>query len=272
KEDITGWNLFLQGYMDAWGVPQESFSQVVSRQGTLSPQMKAKGITLVRTHVPNIEYFAFNMKDPTVGGYTLQKRKLRQSISMAIDTQAELDLFNSGLGTPAQFLIPPGLFGYEKSFRNSYHHYNVEGARRLLAAAGYPGGIDSQTGERLSIFFDNAATNAAGRQLVQFVQKQLERIGITLVPRSSRFEVFQDRVDKGQFQFMHWGWLADYPDPENFLFLLYGPNSRPGPNAAAYDNPEYNRLFDQMRSMDDGPARLAIIRQMRAIAVEDCPW
>jgi len=81
-----------------------------------------------------------------------------------------------------------------------------------------------------------------------------------------------EHSDIGQFQFIHYGWYADYPDPENFVFLLYGPNRRPGPNAAGYDNPEYNRLFEQMRSMDDGAERLAVIRKMRAIAVEDCPW
>src|SRR5262249_49784665 len=63
-----------------------------------------------------------------------------------------------------------------------------------------------------------------------------------------------------------------YPDPENFVFLLYGPNKRPGPNAGAYGNPEYDRLFEQMRSMDDGPERLSVIRRMREIAVEDFPW
>lgn len=272
KEAITGWNLFQQGYMDAYGVPQESFTQVVSRQGNLTPGMVAKGIRLDRSREPNIGYYAFNMRDPVVGGYTLERRKLRQAISMAIDVQASLDLFASGLGTQAQFLIPPGIFGYDKAYRNPYRQYDVERAKKLLAEAGYPGGIDPKTGDRLSINYDNSATTAAGRQFVQFLMGQFEKLGIRLVSRTWRREVWQDRIDKGQFQFMHYGWLADYPDPENFVFLLYGPNRRPGPNSSAYDNPEYNRLFEKMRSLDDGPERLAIIRRMRDIAVEDCPW
>ena len=102
--------------------------------------------------------------------------------------------------------------------------------------------------------------------------QQLERIGIRVVPRSTRYEELARSHRQGAVPAYPYGWLADYPDPENFVFLLYGPNRRPGPNAAGYDNPEYNRLFEQMRSMDDGPARLAVIRKMRAIAVEDCPW
>jgi len=272
REDITGWNLFLQGYQDSWGVTQTNYQQVMSRQGELSPEMRRRGIRMFRDVSPNIMYFAFNMRDPVFGGYTPQKRKLRQAISLAIDANAFIDLFSQGMGRPAQFLIPPGIFGYDPAYRNPYRQYNPQRAKQLLAEAGYPGGIDPKTGERLVLHYDNAATTAAGRQFVSLVQKQIEAIGIKVESRSYRDLVWQQRVDNGEFQFINYGWLADYPDPENFVFLLYGPNKRPGPNSAAYNSPEYNRLFEQMRAMDDGPQRLAIIKRMRDIAVEDCPW
>jgi ABC-type transport system substrate-binding protein len=257
--------------MDAWSVPKESFSKVVSRQGSLTPAMAARGIRMDHSHEPNVYFYAFNMEDPVVGGYTAQRQKLRQAISMALDVRTYIDLFDSGLGTPAQFMIPPGIFGYEKDYHNPYRQFSVERAKKLLADAGYPDGIDPTTGERLSIYFDNAATDPTGRQSVVFLMQQFQRIGIRLVPRTTRSEELQDKMDRGQFQFLRYGWLADYPDPENFAFLIYGPNRRPGPNVSAYNNREYNRLFEQMRSMDDGPARLAIMRKMRDIAVEDCP-
>jgi ABC-type transport system substrate-binding protein len=270
KEGVTGWNLFLEGYMDAWSVPKESFRQVVSRQGTLTPQMAANGIRMDRSRDPNVYFYAFNMKDPTVGGYTPEKRKLRQAISMAMDVRTYIDLFHSGLGQPAQFVIPPGIFGFDKAYRNPYRQFNLARARQLLAEAGYPNGIDAKTGERLSISYDNTATDPSERQTMLWVMQQFRRLGIRLVPRVCRYEELQDRIQKGQFQLVLYGWLADYPDPENFVFLLYGRNDRTV-NAAAYDNPEYNRLFEQMRAMDDGPERLSIIRKMRAIEVEDCP-
>ena len=71
---------------------------------------------------------------------------------------------------------------------------------------------------------------------------------------------------------MNFGWVADYPDPENFDFLLYGPNKRPGPNACNYNNPTYDKIFDKMSVMQDTPERKALINQLRDIAVEDCPW
>src|SRR5262249_23263178 len=149
----------LQGYMDAWNVPKESFAKVVSRQGTLTPTMTARGIRMGHSREPNVWYYAFNMKDPLVGGYTPEKRKLRQAISMAMDVRTYIDLFDSGLGTPAQSVIPPGIFGYDPEYRNPHRQYNLAQARQLLAEAGYPEGIDRKTGERLSIIFDNTATD-----------------------------------------------------------------------------------------------------------------
>ena len=77
---------------------------------------------------------------------------------------------------------------------------------------------------------------------------------------------------KGTAQIFQWGWNADYPDPENFLFLLYGPNSKVGlngENAANYKNATFDRLFDRMKNMDNGPQRAALIREMMDIARYD---
>ncbi len=273
RESTTSWNMFSQGYLDAYGVTQENYSQVVSRAGSLTPEMKAKGITLSKVVDPGISYLLFNMEDPVIGGYTPQKRKLRQAISLSLDAQAFLDLFSQGNGKLAQSLIPPGLFGYDENYKNPYRQYepNLKRAKELLAEAGYPNGVDKKTGEKLTIYYDNAGVTAAGRQYAGLLIKQVSRLGIKVESRPWRPIVWQARVDKGQFQFISYGWLADYPDPENFVFLLYGPNKRPGPNHTNYNNAEYNKLFEKMRAMEDSPARRVLIEKMRAIAVEDCP-
>lgn len=235
--------------------------------------MKRKGIGLHRDVGVDISYFAFNMDDPVVGGTSEKNRKLRQAISMSMDSQAFIDLLSQGLGKPAQWIIAPGLFGYDPEYKNPYRQPDLTKAKALLAEAGYPNGVDPKTGERLTLYYDNyLGTTPAGRLEVGLVSKQIEALGVHLEPRSWRYPVFQDKVDKGQFQFMNYGWVADYPDPENFVFLLYGPFKRPGPNAINYNNTDYNRLFEQMRAMEDGPERMAIIKKMRDISVEDCPW
>ena len=79
----------------------------------------------------------------------------------------------------------------------------------------------------------------------------------------------------GNAQLFRWGWNADYPDPENFFFLLFGDNAKVGKggeNAANYRNPEFDRLFQAMRNQADGPERLALIRQMQDILRHDAPW
>jgi ABC-type transport system substrate-binding protein len=272
REGTTGWNMFLQGYLDNYGVTQDNFQQAMGRTGDVSPEMKAKGVKMTLGSDPNVRYFAFNMSDPVWGGLTDRGRKLRQAVSLSLNAQEFIDLSNFGYGEAAQFIIPPGIYGYDKSYRNPYRETNVAKAKQLLADAGYPGGIDPSTGKRLVLTYDHAYITPAGRQLVGLTKRLIEKTGITLDAQAWRPNVWQDRLDDGKFQLMDYGWLADYPDPENFVFLLYGPNKRPGPNASAYHNPEYDKLFEQMRSMDDTPARLAIIKRMREIAVEDSPW
>ena len=285
REGTTSWNQFLQGYLDFAGVSQTNFQQVITNGSQLSPDMAKRGIGLHRDVAVDVSYFSFNMTDPVTGSLdangklltgedAVKHRKLRQAISCAFDSQKYIDIINLGLGKPAQSIIAPGLFGFDPDYKNPYRAYppDLAKAKKLLAEAGYPEGIDPKTGERLTIFWENSLITAIGRQEIGLFTEMIEAIGIHVEPKSSRGPVFQAKIDAGQYQFMNYGWLADYPDPENFVFLLYGPNKRPGPNACNYSNPEYDKLFEQMRSMDDGPERLAIINKMRDIAVEDCPW
>jgi ABC-type oligopeptide transport system substrate-binding subunit len=71
-----------------------------------------------------------------------------------------------------------------------------------------------------------------------------------------------------------WGWVADYPDPENFFFLLSSEMARSdgGPNTANFRNADYDALFRRMRAMENGPERLELIRRMRAIVETERPW
>ena len=96
--------------------------------------------------------------------------------------------------------------------------------------------------------------------------------------RSTDFNRFQEKLRKGAVQLYYLGWNADYPDPENFLFLLAGAESRVsgGENSSNYANPEFDRLFERMKNMEsDGPhaaERLVIIRQAVALLQKDAPW
>ncbi|MCA1595618.1 MAG: ABC transporter substrate-binding protein, partial [Chloroflexi bacterium] len=271
-ESVPGWNLFQQGYLDSYGVPKETFDKVITTRGALSPEMKARGIILQTAPGMDVNYLAFNMEDSLVGGYTPKKRKLRQALSLAFDSKEFLDLILNGRGITAQSPLPPGLFGYDPGYQDPYRQTNLAKAKQLLAEAGYPGGIDPATGSRLEINYDDSGATPDAREQNGLVIRQLERLGIKVNERQQTFAVFQDRVNSGQFQLISFGWVADYPDPENFYLLFYGPNKGPGPNSARYNNPEFDAVFRQMASMDDGPERLKLIHRLRDILQEDCPW
>ena len=151
---------------------------------------------------------------------------------------------------------------------------SIEEASQLLAEAGYPGGQDSK-GNPLVVSFDNAWNSAGATAYLTWIRNKLEQLGITMENRTTDYNRFRDKVKNGNFQIISWGWHADYPDAENFLFLLYGPNSKvrhDGANSANYGNAEYDRLFEQMKNMENSPERLAIIREMSHLLQRDAPW
>jgi ABC-type transport system substrate-binding protein len=290
KEQIPYWNKFLQGYYDASGISSDSFDQAVQVASggeiTLTEGMRAQGISLTTSVATSTMYMGFNMLDPLVGGDGEAARKLRQAISLAIDQEEFISIFQNGRGLAAQSPIPPGIFGYVdgQAGTNPEMYDWVDGrpkrkgvdvAKKLLAEAGWPDGRNAKTGEPLVINLDTTATGVGAKSRIDWLNKQFLKIGVQLVVRSTDYNRFQEKVRKGAVQLFYFGWNADYPDPENFLFLLYGPQGKvkhSGENAANYANPEFDRLFDQMRAMENGPRRQAIIDKMLAILRHDAPW
>lgn len=290
KENTSYWNKFLQGYYDISGISSDSFDQAVqvASQGEfeLSDAMKQKGMALQTAITTSTSYIGFNMQDSIVGGYSEQAKMLRQAISIAIDYEEYISIFLNGRGISAQGPIPPGIFGYRNGEKGLNHYIydwedntakrkSLEKARELLAKAGYPAGRSAQTGEPLTLYFDVPASGPDAKAQFDWLRKQFQKLGLQLVIRSTDYNRFQDKMRNGQAQLFQWGWNADYPDPENFLFLLYGPNSKVmtgGENAANYQNTHYDYLFELMRVMPDNDERLAIIDEMQKLLMNDSPW
>ena len=144
-----------------------------------------------------------------------------------------------------------------------------------MVEAGYPNGRDEKTGKPLILNLDTPAAGPGTKARFDWIRKQFAKLGINLVVRATDYNRFQEKMRKGTSQIFQWGWNADYPDPENFFFLLYGPNAKidhNGENAANYQNDEYDRLFNLMKSMENGPERQVVINDMVEIARRDAPW
>jgi ABC-type transport system substrate-binding protein len=290
KETIPYWNKFLQGYYDASGISSDSFDQAVqvsvAGETNVTDEMKEQGITLSTSVATSTMYMGFNWLDPVVGGSSERATKLRRAISIAIDFEEFISIFANGRGIAAQSPIPPGIFGYREGEAGINHYvYDwvngaparkpIEAAKKLLAEAGYPDGLDEKTRQPLVIYLDTTATGVGNKSRLDWLRKQFDKLNLQLVVRSTDYNRFQDKVRRGDTQLFYFGWNADYPDPENFLFLLHGPQAKVGKggeNAANYSNPEYDRLFEQMKNMPNSEARQKIIDDMLEILRRDSPW
>ncbi len=290
KEGIPRWNKFLQGYYDASGIGSDTFDQAVrfgaGGEAAVTDSMQKQGIRLSTTVAVSTYYMGFNMLDPVVGGSSERARKLRQAISIAVDYEEYISIFQNGRGIPAQGPLPPGIFG----FRDGQGGVNpvvyawdgrqavrkpVEAAKQLLAEAGYPDGVDSKAGTPLVLYFDVTARGVEAKSTLNWYQSQFAKINVQLQVRPTDYNRFQDKIRKGNAQIYEWGWHADYPDPENFLFLLHGAQGKvktQGENASNYANPDYDRAFEQMKNMPNSAEREAIIERMLGILREDAPW
>lgn len=291
KEQVPYWNKFLQGYYDASGIASDTFDQAVQFSGqgdvTLSEDMAKRGISLQTSLATSVFYLGFNMLDPLVGGDSERARKLRLAVSIVVDQEEFISIFRNGRGVPAHGPVPPGIFGYRDADATGINPYvyewrdgaaqrkSIEQAKKMLAEAGYPNGRDAKSGEPLLLHLDTTSSGADSKARLDWYISQFAKLGIQLVIRATDFNRLQDKLRRGTAQLYFLGWNADYPDPENFLFLFHGPQGRAktqGENASNYSNPEFDRLFDRMKHMANGPERQAIIDRMIALLRHDAPW
>jgi ABC-type transport system substrate-binding protein len=279
KESIPYWDKFMQGYYDVSSITSDNFNAAISSAGHtgvgLTKQLLDKGVRLSVSTALSTGYWGFNMLDETVGGYDDRARNLRKAIALAFNLEEYIAIFSNGRAIPANGPIPPGIEGYMPA-----QPYNVElalaQAKQLMIKAGYPNGINPKTGKPLQLYYDAISSGDPNEKAgLGWLSKQFSKIGIDLVLRTTDYNRFREKLRTGTAQIFWFGWSADYPDPENFLFLFYGANSAvsdDGINSTNYNNPEFNKLFKRFKDMPAGPQHLQLIQQMVAILQNDMPW
>jgi len=162
--------------------------------------------------------------------------------------------------------VPWDIPGNERETGATARPHDLALAKTLLAQAGYPGGKGLPP---LTISFFQ--THVAAHNEFDLLKAQLAAIGVQARAVFMDQPTFTKAAENGNFQLASFGWEADYPDAEDFYQLLYSPNAPPANNWTRYANPEYDKAYQAMRYMANGPDRLAQMRIMNALIAEDVP-
>lgn len=273
-EDQPRWLHFLKGEIDRVAIPKDNFGTAVkvldpSKPSSvenleLNKEIADKGIELYGAVGLDFTYTAFNNESVDIPQF--KDKRIRQAISLAVDETDAIQIFYNGAATSAQTPIPPGISGFDASYKNPYRTHDLEKARKLLADAGYPGGKGFP-----EIPFDISSSTTA-KQQAEYLQKQLDKIGIKISVQQNTWPAMLKRIENRQAQLWGIAWGADYPDAENFLQLFYGPNAVPaGTNASYYKNKDYDKLFEKARILQDSPERTEMYKKLARMVAEDCP-
>jgi ABC-type transport system substrate-binding protein len=275
EEPQGAWLAFLNGQLDFLFLLPPEFADQALVNGKLKPDLAARGVlhqVLVR---PNIAYVYFNMDDPVVGGYTPEKIALRRAISMAYDVDEAIRVLYHGRAVPANGPIPPDIAGFDPNLKTNAQIYDPAAARALLEKYGYKvrdddGYLRTPDGKPLLLERWSQATSAA-REGDELWKKNMDAVGLKVVFKKDKLPELRKMARLGKIPMAGDGWNADYPDAENFMQLLYGPNAGQE-NTARFNLPEFNKLFEQARSLPDSPERTKLFDRMTELVIAYAPW
>jgi oligopeptide transport system substrate-binding protein len=273
EEEQSRWLAFQNGELDIAQLPW-TFAPVAMPGGRLAPDLTARGVRVSEMVDPEITYTYFNMRDPLIGGFSKEKIALRRAIAMAYDSATEVRVVRNNNAVEAQSPIPVGIVGHDPAYRNSIPH-NVDFANKLLDKFGYRRGADGYRtlpdGSLLTLKRWSRTGDSEARELDELWTRSLERIGVRVEIVRTKFSDLIRAGKECQPMMANAAWIADYPDADNFMQLLYSPHIGQS-NYACYHSPEYDHLYQQSRRLPDSPERNRLFRKMSRLVEMDTPW
>jgi ABC-type transport system substrate-binding protein len=277
EEGQATWLAFANRELDLLERLPPEFVEQALADGKLKPELAAKGI---QHHVllrPNTWWTYFNMDDPVVGGYTPEKIALRRAIGMGYDVGEYIRVILKGRAIPAMSPVPPDIAGYDPELKTQAQLHDPAAARALLDKFGYKdrdgdGYREAPDGKPLVLERWSAPTTLQ-RQADEQWKKNMDAIGLRIAFRKDRLPELRKMARLGKIPMRTDGWNADYPDAENYMQLLYGPNGTGGQeNHARFRLPEYDKLYDQARRLPDSPERTKLFDRMTQLVLAYAPW
>ncbi len=275
EEGQARWLAFLNREIDLLEQLPADFVDKALTNGKLRPELAAQGIQHEILLRPNTWWTYFDMEDPIVGGYTPDKIALRRAIGMAYDQDEAIRVLLKGRAVPATGPIPPDIAGYDPNLKTQAQLFDPGAARALLDRFGYKdrngdGYREMPDGGPLVLEKWSTPTSAQ-RQADELWKKNMDAIGIRIEFKKDRLPELRKMARLGKIQMRGDGWNADYPDAENFMQNLYGPNVGQA-NDSRFNLPEFNRLYEQARALPDSPERTKLFDRMTELVLAYAPW
>jgi len=241
--------------------------------GKLKPEFVKKGVQLSRIVDPSTIYVYWNMQDPIVGGFEKEKIALRRAMAMAYNVDDEINVVRNGQAVALEYPIPPGVVGHDPHYRSPVR-YDPVLANKLLDYFGYKKGADGwrnlPDGKPFTIRYASRP-DSLGRQLDELWKKALDSIGVRMDVQKDKFPELLKLERQCKLMMRTASWIADYPDADNFMQLLYGKNIGQNNNGCA-KIPEYDKLYEQSIRIPDSPERNRIYHDMARIIEVYAPW
>ena len=272
EEDQSRLLAFQNGELDIMNLEGPLAPNVLDGD-RLKPEFAKKGVQLSRIVDPEISYIYWNLQDPVVGGLAKEKVALRRALAMSYPVHEDIKVLRNGQAVEARYPIPEGVAGHQPNWQPSIK-YDPAGANALLDKFGYRKGPDGYRtlpdGKPLAVRHSSRPDTAA-RQQDELVKKAYDAIGVRVEIHKEKFPELLKLEKQCKLTSRAAAWIADYPDGDNFMQLLYGPNVFQSNNACA-KIPEYDKLYEQSIRMPPGPARDKLYQDMTRIVEAYAPW
>ncbi|MFM2484390.1 ABC transporter substrate-binding protein [Celerinatantimonas yamalensis] len=273
-EISAAWNSFTKGneVVNA-GVSNQYMDQVLASRDPvkLKPAFAKKYHYRVKRE-EGFVYNTFNFNDPNLGyskdpKVNAQNKALRCAIIKSFNWPQRINRFYMGMGHAYPGFIVPGTNGYDPKLSKASVTQDIAGAKKLLKQYGW-------NKHNLPMIIYPSTATVEDRQFYEQFRGNLLEIGYPKnkikMKTYATFGDFNRDLTNSKTMMAPMGWSLDYPDAQDTLQLFYGPFHSPGANAANYNNPKYNALYEKSASMQPSPERTAIYKEMNKILINDC--
>ncbi len=273
EEDQTRWLAFNQKQLDILNLPATFRAQVFEPNGAMKAEWVNAQVNVFSEVEPEIIYAFFNFRDPLVGGFAPEKIALRRAIILGYRVEDDINIIRKRMAVPAEMPVPRGVVGHDPAYR-SLNQRSPELANRLLDHFGYRKGEDGYRrlpdGKPLVIRYASSQT-AIDREHNELWQQSMDAIGIRVV-----FDIapFSEHIKAARAcKLMMWesAWGADIPDGDNFMQLLYGPNSGQS-NNGCYESKDFDAFYAKATQLPDSPERNRLFLEMSRQMEVDGAW